>query len=292
MAVTKNNKFDYLMALVIVLYSVCCLLPMVLVVMVSFTSESAIVRHGYQLLPSEYSLNAYSTLLKNGAALGRSYLVSIFVTAIGTIGGVAITGMTGYALSRKDLFGRNFLSFYFFFTMMFSGGLVPWYIICGMLGLRDNIWALIVPNLLFSCFNMFLVRNFMAQLPEALNESAKLDGAGEFLIAFRIYFPLSLPVLATIALFISIAYWNDWWNAIMLLDNAKLFPLQYYLFKLQSDLSMLEQLQNMGVGSTESPPTESVKMATVVVTVGPIILMYPYLQKYFVKGLVIGSVKG
>lgn len=288
----KNNGYDYLMYLVIVVFSVCCLIPMLLVVMVSFTDEAAITKYGYQLFPSKLSLDAYQAMFRNGDALIRSYGVSIAITAFGTIGGVIITGMAGYALANRGLYGRNFLSFYFFFTMMFSGGLVPWYIICGKLGLQNNIYALIVPNLLFNCFNMFLVRNFMAQLPVALKESAKIDGANEYRIAFQIYFPLAMPVLATIALFISVAYWNDWWNAIMLVDNDKLFPLQYYLFKLQSDLSMLEQLQNMGVRSAAKPPTESVKMATVAVTVGPIILFYPYLQRYFVKGLIIGSVKG
>lgn len=290
----RLNGYDYLMYVLVVLFSVCCLLPMLLVVMVSFTDEAAIVRDGYQLIPNKLSLQAYYTLFKNGSALMRSYGVSILVTVVGTLLGMCITAMAGYALSNKNMAGRGFLSFYFFFTMMFSGGLVPWYMICTKLGLKDNIASLIIPNLLFSCFNMFLVRNFMASLPAALMESARIDGAGEFRIAFQIYFPLSTPVLATIALFIGIAYWNDWWNAIMLVDSDTLFPLQYYLFKLQSDLAMLEQLQTMGVtgASTTTPPSESVKMATVVVTVGPIVLLYPFLQRYFVKGLIIGSVKG
>ena len=288
----RISGYDWIIYIVIALFSVCCLLPMLLVVMVSFTDEMSIMRNGYQLWPSAFSISAYETMFRNGTALVRSYGVSITITVVGTLGGIIITSMAGYALANKQLYGKNALSFYFFFTMMFSGGLVPWYIICGKLGLQNNLGALIVPNLLFNCFNMFLVRNFMAQLPEALRESAKIDGANEYRIAFQIYFPLATPVIATIALFIAIAYWNDWWNAIMLVDNDKLFPLQYYLFKLQSDLAMLEQLQNMGVSSTVKPPSESVKMATVVVTVGPIILMYPFLQRYFVKGLIIGSVKG
>ncbi|NLG26147.1 MAG: carbohydrate ABC transporter permease [Clostridiales bacterium] len=288
----RINGYDIAMYIIIALFSVCCLLPMLLVAMVSITDEASIVKYGYQLIPESLSVSAYAAMFRNGSALLRSYGISIAVTLAGTLAGMTITGMAGYALANRELLGRGVLSFYFFFTMLFSGGLVPWYIICQKLGLLNNIYALIVPNLLFSCFNMFLVRNFMAQLPAALRESAKIDGAGEFRIAFRIYFPLSTPVLATIALFISIAYWNDWWNAIMLVDDSWLYPLQYYLFKLQSDLAMLEQLQNMGISSVVKPPTESVKMATVVVTVGPIILLYPYLQRYFVKGLVIGSVKG
>jgi putative aldouronate transport system permease protein len=157
--------------------------------------------------------------------------------------------------------------------------------------LTNNIWALLIPNLLFSAFNLFLVRNFMSGLPSALMESAKIDGANDITIAFRIVFPLCKPVLATVALFYGLAYWNDWWNAIMLVDNAKLYPVQYLLFKLQSDIRMLNEIQGANMGAT-SPPAESVKMATAVVTIGPIVLMYPFLQRYFIKGLVIGSVKG
>jgi putative aldouronate transport system permease protein len=219
----RKYKFDFLMCALIVLFSLCCLLPMLLIVAVSFTPESVIIRSGYQLIPESLTLKAYETVLKDGGPLLRSYLVTIALTVVGTVLGVMVTAMTGYALSRKHMIGRTALSFYFFFTLMFSGGLVPWYIICGMLGLRDNVWALLIPNLLFNAFNMFLVRNFMAHIPDALMESAKIDGASEYRIAFRIYFPLSMPVLATIALFISMSYWNDWWNAIMLVDDKRLY---------------------------------------------------------------------
>ena len=156
----------------------------------------------------------------------------------------------------------------------------------------DNLASLIVPGLMFNAFNLFLVRNFMNGIPDSLLESAKLDGANEIVIAFRIYFPLSIPVLAAVTLFYALGYWNDWWNAIMLIDNNKLYPLQYFLFKLQSEIKMLRDLQMQSASAGVTLPSESVKMATVIVTIGPIIFLYPFLQKYFVKGLVIGGVKG
>ena len=223
----------------------------------------------------------------------QGYLVSIFVTAAGTLLAVAITGLAAYTLANKNVKYRNALGMYFFVPMVFGAGIVPWYLICTALHLRDNIFALIVPNLLFSTFNLFLVRNFMSGLPDELRESATVDGANDALIACKIYFPLSVPALATVGLFYGLAYWNDWWNAIMLVDNQDLYPIQYLLLQLKSQISMLKDLQNMGGGAAgATTPTESLKMATAVITVGPIILLYPFLQKYYVKGLVVGSVKG
>jgi putative aldouronate transport system permease protein len=177
--------------------------------------------------------------------------------------------------------------------MVFSGGLVPWYLMCRNLGLMNNVFALVVPTLLFSPFNLFLVRNFMNGIPDSLYESAIIDGAKDHVILSKIYAPLCTPVLATIVLFTGLAYWNDWFNAIMLVDNSRLYPLQYLLFKLQSDINALKTLQGLGVAaSSRDLPSEGLKMATAVMTTGPIIILYPFLQKYFVKGLIIGAVKG
>jgi putative aldouronate transport system permease protein len=175
--------------------------------------------------------------------------------------------------------------------MVFSAGLVPWYMMCKTLGCYDNIWALIVPSLMFSPFNMFLVRNFVRAIPSEINESAKIDGAGEVRIAFKIYFPLCMPVLATIALFYAIGYWDNYFNAIMLVNDKQYYTLQMLLFKIQSEITALSQL-SAGATGTSNPPKESFKMATSVITMGPIILLYPFLQKYFVKGMVVGAVKG
>ncbi|WP_135556247.1 carbohydrate ABC transporter permease [Paenibacillus cymbidii] len=273
------------------LFSLLCVLPMLLVVMISFSSEASIRQHGYRFIPGTFSLAAYRLLFNDSDMLIRSYGISIFVTVAGTLLAVAITAMAAFTLSNPAVKYRYGLAMFFFFTMIFNGGIVPWYMICRELGLNDNMLALLVPNLLFNAFNLFLVRNFMNALPAALIESAKIDGANDMTIAFRIIFPLCKPVLATVALFYGLAYWNDWWNAIMLVDNEKLYPVQYLLFKLQSDIRMLTEMQGAS-GSGGIMPAESVKMATAVVTIGPVVLMYPFLQRYFVKGLIVGSVKG
>jgi len=273
-------------------YALLCVLPMALVVAISLTSETSIRRYGYRFIPEEWSLAAYELLFAGSNAMLRSYGVSLFVTVFGTLLAVTVTAMAACTLSNPSVNYRNHLAMFFFFTMIFNGGIVPWYMICRLLGLYDNILALLVPNLLFSAFNMFLVRNFMQSLPAALAESAKIDGANDAVIAFRILFPLSKPVLATVALFYGLAYWNDWWNAIMLVGDERLYPVQYFLFKLQSDICMLSEMAGAAGSGAQMLPTESSKMATAVVTIGPIVFMYPYLQRYFVKGLIVGSVKG
>jgi putative aldouronate transport system permease protein len=273
-------------------FAAACLLPMVLTFMVSISDENSIMRNGYRLVPERFSLEAYRTLYNSAAVLLRSYLVTVTITVAGSVLAVLITAMAAYTLSNPNVKYRSGLSLYFFITMLFNGGLVPWYIMCKKLGLTDNLLALIVPGLMFNAFNMFLVRNFMDSLPGALRESAYIDGANDMRIAFRIYLPLCVPVLATVLLFYALAYWNDWFNAIMLVDNKNLFPLQYVLFKIRSNIEMLSMLPPGGSPTQYTPPAESAKMATVIVTVGPIIFLYPYLQRYFVKGLIVGSVKG
>ncbi|MCL2472351.1 MAG: carbohydrate ABC transporter permease [Treponema sp.] len=276
-------------ALVAIL-AIICVLPMILVLSISFSSNQAIKQFGYQLIPKEFSLEAYRLIFRGNSSVYQSYFISILLTFTGTVLASLITSMAAYTLINKNVRYRNALAFYFFIPMILSGGLVPWYLMCRNLGLMNNFFALLVPSLLFSPFNMFLCRNFMRGIPDSLMESAKLDGAGDSRIAFSIIFPLSTPVIATIALFYGIAYWNDWFNAIMLVNNQKLFPLQYMLMKVQSEIESLKRLQP-GV-PVQNLPGESLKMATCILTVGPIILLYPYLQKYFVKGLIIGGVKG
>ncbi|CAN7762283.1 carbohydrate ABC transporter permease [Paenibacillus sp. LjRoot153] len=277
--------------IVLAIYALLCILPMFLTVMVSISDENSIIRNGYQLIPEHFSLEAYRTLLNNEAVLLKSYLVTITVTVVGSLTAVIITAMSAYTLSNPNVKYRAGLNLYFFITLLFNGGLVPWYIMCKKLGLVDNLFALIVPMLLFNAFNMFLVRNFMEALPNALRESAYMDGANDVRIAFQIYLPLCVPVLATILLFYALAYWNDWFNAIMLVDNKNLYPLQYVLFKIRSNIEMLSMIP-AGASSQYTAPAESAKMATVVITLGPIVFLYPFLQRYFVKGLVVGSVKG
>ncbi|QJD86474.1 carbohydrate ABC transporter permease [Cohnella herbarum] len=290
MALSRFKLSNVLIYAFLALFALFCFGPMLLVLMISITSEDSIRHNGYSLFPNEMSFAAYRMLFNDAAIVIRSYGISLFVTVVGTLSAVGITGMASYTLFNRAVRYRNHLALFFFFTMLFNGGIVPWYMICRQLGLNDNILALLIPSLLFSAFNLFLTRNYMLSLPYALVESAKIDGANDAVIAFRIIFPLCKPVLATIALFYGLAYWNDWWNAIMLVSDQKMYPVQYFLFKLQSDIQMMTMIQ--GVSNTGVLPTESVKMATAILTIGPIVLMYPYLQRYFVKGLVVGSIKG
>jgi len=267
---------------------------MLLVVSVSLSDEATLMREGFQLIPRLFSLEAYRLLFRNGATVLNSYMITIIITVAGTAMAVLMTMGAAFCLANKQVYYRNVIAFFFFFTMLFSGGLVPWYLINTFLGLRNNIFALIVPSLMFNAFNMFLVRNFMAGIPDSLMESARIDGAGDSNIMFRIYLPLCVPVLAAVSLFYAIGYWNDWWNAIMLVEESKLYPLQYFLFKIQSEVQMLRDIQQMtgSGGAFVLLPTDSLKMATCILTIGPIVLLYPFLQRYFIQGLVIGSVKG
>lgn len=279
-----------IMTIVITMIGLCCLFPIYLVFINSFASESSILKNGYMVIPDEFSLQAYKSIFYKGSAILTSYGITIFVTLLGTLIATIITYMCGYSLANEHLKYRNAFALFFFITTVFNTGLVPWYMICRKLHMYNNIWALIIPSMIFNPFNMFLVRNFINGIPASLGECARIDGAGELTIAFKIYFPLCAPVLATITLFYALGYWNNWFNAVMLLDDSALYPLQMILFKIQSDLSMLRELTNVGLNHTI--PTESFKMASAIVTMGPIVLLYPFLQRYFTEGLVIGAVKG
>ena len=289
------KKFTFSKAIIyafVSIYTLLCLAPMVLTLMVSLTDESSIMKNGYSFIPKKLSLYAYKLMFQDGSSVVNGYIISISITIIGTFLALTITGLAAYTLSNKQVKYRSSLSLYFFITMVFTSGVVPWYLICRAVNTKDNILALLIPNLLFNPFNLFLVRNFMDGIPDSLRESATIDGANDMFIAFKIYFPLSIPVLATVGLFYGLAYWNDWWNAIMLVDKEKLFPIQYLLLQLKSQIQMLRELQFLSSTGTATPPAESLKMATAIITIGPIVILYPYLQKYFVKGLIVGSVKG
>jgi putative aldouronate transport system permease protein len=280
--------------LVIALFSILCFMPMLLAIMVSISSEDSIIRNGYAFWPQRFSFSAYRMIFSSNSQVLRSYTVSIIVTIVGTVFAVIITCFAAYSLSTRANKYMNRFGLFFFVTMVFNAGIVPWYLISTKLGLKNNFFALIIPSLIFSPFNMFLAKNFMQGIPESLRESAIIDGANDLRIAVQIFMPLCIPIIATIALFYGLAYWNDYWNAIMLVEDIELYPLQYMLLRLKSQIQMLRDLQNVmgGAVTGQAPPSESVKMATAIITIGPIIFLYPYLQKYFVTGLTIGSIKG
>lgn len=255
--------------------------------------RNQILTDGYQFIPTAFSTEAYSILFKYPEQMIQAYIVTIGVTILGTVLGLFLTSMTAYALSRKDFKWRNKFSFFFFFTTLFSGGLVPWYLLMvNYLHMKDTLMALVVPMML-NVFYIIVMKSFMGSIPEAIVESAKIDGAGDFKIYARLILPLSKPALATIGLFLALAYWNDWYNALLFVSNENLMPLQYYLYKMLGNMDgMRKAMMGAGAVVTTSIPTESLKMAMTVVATGPILLAYPFVQRYFVQGLTIGAVKG
>lgn len=289
----KSNRTLMLVCyLCIAVFAILCLFPFALMITSSFMTEREIVAEGYKLFPKNWSLSAYRYLLDNPTKLLSSYRVTITITVVGTAIGLFIMSMAGYVLNRKDFKYRNFFSFFIYFTTLFSGGLVPTYILyVRYLNLKDNIWALILPGLV-SAWSIFLMRNFMKSIPDELYESATMDGAGPFKIYIRVFMPLALPSLATIGLFLALGYWNEWYNASLYIDTATKYPLQYFLQKMVNQTS-IDSLTSLGhVIDAASVPTQSVKMATAVLATGPIILLYPFVQRFFVSGLTVGSVKG
>lgn len=267
-----------------------CTAPFLMVVSGSFSSNAAIMQHGYSLLPRDFSLDAYRTLFRNPEILGRSYLVSIFVTAAGTLTGLVVMSMAGYALQRSSLKYRNGISFFIYFTTLFGSGLVPWYMLICNLGMKNTIWVLILPCCT-NAFHILLIRNYMRGIPPSLVESAKIDGAGEFYTFIRIILPLAQPILVTVGLFLALDYWNNWFMASLFIKDASLWPLQYRLYKLLTEQSMMMKVMSSSFANTVLP-TETVKLANAVIATGPIVLLYPFLQKYFVQGITIGAVKG
>ena len=276
--------------IILTITAIVCALPFVLIISGSFSDSAEIMKNGYSILPRGFSLDGYRSIFLFPKQIARAYGVSILVTVAGTVLGLTIMTLCGYALSRKELKYRNVIAFIVYFTTLFSGGMVPWYIVITRLGMRNTLWALIIPPCC-SSFYILLIRNFMKTIPDSLVESAKLDGAGEFRILIRIVIPLSTPILATVALFLALAYWNDWYHASLFITDADMWPLQYRLYNILNAASKIAQagIENF---SGNILPTETQKLANAVVATGPIIFLYPFLQKYFVQGISIGAVKG
>lgn len=274
------------------LFALACVIPFYLIIIASFTSDSTLIREGYPLFLKELSLESYHLCLKNPTAILRSYATTIGVTLVGTLMAVLIATMTGYVLSRQDFVWRNKFSFFFFFTTLFSEGLVPWYMMCvRYLNFKNNYLGILLP-LMFSVWNMIIAKSFMAGIPSAISESAKIDGANDFVIFVRLILPLSKPLLATLSLFSALAYWNDWYNCMLYVTDENMFTLQYYLQRMLGSAEAMRIVAEKSGLPLTSVPLESMKMAMTVIATGPIVLLYPFVQRYFVKGLTIGAVKG
>ena len=277
----------------LLLFSIFCVVPYMLVLAGSLTYEGELIKSGLRLIPTTWSTDAYKLLFSDFGRVITGYRNTVFVTIVGTAISLFVNSMLAYTLSKRCCKYRNALSFYCYFTMLFSGGIVPWYIVCvRYLGLRNSIWALILPYVA-NAWYMFLLRNYFKSLPEEISESATIDGANELRIFFTIILPLSLPSLASVGLFVALTYWNDWWLGIMLTEEARLMPLQLLLRSIVSNLQfMTGENASRILGATTRLPSESIKYAATIITIGPIMLLYPFIQKYFVKGLMVGAIKG
>ncbi|WP_136608710.1 carbohydrate ABC transporter permease [Paenibacillus dokdonensis] len=275
------------------LFALICLYPLILTLSVSFSSEQAIAKSGYAIFPRSPSLDTYKYIFVNsGMKILKSYGVTIFVTVVGTAGALLITSMIAFSLSIKKLRYRNVLAFISNFTIIFSAGLIPWYMVSvNYYGLKNSILALILPSI-FSVWNMFLLRTYFASISPSLYEAAEMDGANYFTIYIKVALPLSKTALLTVGLMYALQYWNDWWNALIFINERNLFPLQYYLYNILSNVNAISSGRiPSGASGNITLPAETVKMAITVITIGPIIFLFPYIQKYFVHGIMTGAVK-
>ena len=292
-----SARANILLNIMFLILALICVIPAVLVVSISFSAEQSITDYGYRLIPKIISLDGYGYLLKQGALIIRALGVSLFVTIVGTALGTLLTTLMGYVLSRPDYKLNGFLTMLVFIPMVFNGGLVSTYfIVSQFLHLKNTLWALILP-LSVSSFNVVICRTFFkTTIPEELIESAKMDGATQFKIFFQIVRPISLPVIATIGLFLCFAYWNDWYQSMLYIDNQRLYSLQALLNAIMTNINMLAQnAATMGASMADmvaNMPKEAARMAIVVIIVLPIACAYPFFQKYFISGLTVGAVKG
>lgn len=282
---------------VLLILAIVCILPIILIIVASFTDETTLLANGYRFFPQKYGLEAYVYLLKQSVMMLRAYKISILVTVIGTLASLVLSTTFAYPLSRKDFKYRNIFSFLVFFTMLFSGGIVPSYMMwTKFFHIKDTIWALIIPSYLMNAFNILLIRNYYSNnIPDALVEAARIDGASEFLTFRRVIVPLSVPVIATVGLFTGLAYWNDWINGLYYINDPGLYSIQNLLIRLMNNIQYLNSGAAAGIvsgGTTGALPSTSARMAIAVVGVIPVVAAYPFLQKYLIRGTVIGAVKG
>ena len=275
--------------LILIVIGILCVVPMLLIVSISLSDERTLALEGPSLLPVGFSTFAYDYILREPAQILRAYAVTAVVTSIGTIGGLILCSLLAYPLSRQDYKLRGPLSFYVFFTLLFSGGMVPFYILMTRyLGLKDNLLALILPYMVTAWY-VLILRTSFAQLPVELLDAARIDGAGEWRIFFQIVLPLSKPVLATVGLFFILRYWNDWFLALLFMNKPDFYPLQYLLYVLMANINfMASNPQTTGMPI----PTQSARMAMAVLAFGPALFAFLLVQKYFVRGIVMSGIKG
>lgn len=289
-----DNKKGYTIFLhtFMIILCVLCLLPFVLLIIVSLSSESSLLTEGYSFFPKEFSLAAYQYLFRS-STIYKAYGHSILVTVVGTVISILVVTLIAYPLSIKELPGRKLFNFLVFFTMLFSGGLVPSYMMWTQtFHIKNTIWAYIVPNLIANGFSIMIMRSyFMTNIPKELLESARVDGANEFITLLKVVLPVSLPILATIGLMSGMAYWNDWTNGLYYVTDKNLNTVQVFLNNM---LMNAQQLDKVGAGGLDmnALPSTAVRMAVAVAGALPLMCIYPFFQKYFIKGMTLGAVKG
>ena len=299
----KNKKrgsertFFICAVIITIAFALFCVMPIILVISASLTDEQALIRDGYRFFPEEFSLASYRYLWRQRAMIGRAYVISLFVTIVGTALGVTFTAMCAYPLSRKSFRLRHVFTFLIFFTKLFNGGVVSSYMVWTQIfHIKNTIWALIFPNYLVGAFNIILVKNYYQNtIPVSLVEAAKLDSATEGQIFQKIMLPLSKPVIVTITMFSSLAYWNDWTNGLYYINKRELFSVQLMLNEIQQNVMLLrtanDRLGSAAVNSAEIP-SNGVRMAIAMIALLPVMIIFPIIQKELIKGVVIGAVKG
>ncbi len=293
--VESNKTFQVVAHIIMILLSLFCILPFILLIVSSITGETSLIRNGYSFIPEAIDLSAYKYLLVDSGNIFRGYVISVFTTVIGTSINLVLTTLYAYPLSRKDLPGRSIFSFFLFFTMLFNGGLVPTYIMWTQtFHIKNTLWALIIPNLMMGAFNVIMMRTyFNTNVPDAVIEAARIDGAGEVRILLQVVLPMSRPILSTLALLVGLAYWNDWLNGLYYVNNEKMYSIQVLLNKMLLDTQFL--MSNASAGLNVDPstlPSTGIKMAVAVLGALPVLVVYPIFQRHFVKGITIGAVKG
>ena len=293
--VSKNKTGQIFLNIIFILLCIAVVGPFLLLFSSSLTDEQTLMREGYNFFPRKFSLETYQYLILSAAKIAKGYGITIFVTVVGTIASCMITLFFAYPLSRKELPCRTFISFFVFFTMLFHGGLVPSYMMWTQtFHIRNTLWALLLPNLLMSGYTVIMMRSFFsANIPDSLVEAARIDGGGEYRILFSVVLPLSKPMVATIALMIGLNYWNDWTNSLYYVTDESLYSIQAILNSINSNVQFLNSGQGVsGSLGTLELPSVGIRMAIAVIGVIPILCIYPFFQKYFVKGIVVGGVKG
>ena len=294
--VDNKKGFQVAAHIVMIFLVLCCLFPFALLVMSSITDEGTLIREGYSLFPSKFGFKSYAYMFQNSQRILSAYTITIVTTVVGTVMGLLMTILMAYPLSRRELLGRNAMAFFVFFTMLFNGGLVPTYIMyTRYLSVRNTLWALLIPALLVNAFYVIMMRTyFNTNIPDAVIEAARIDGAGEYRILFTIVLPMSLPMIATMALLIGLSYWNDWKNGLYYMSDKRLYSIQVLLNDMLRDVQALRSGMDSAAAAEIAPnmPSVGIKMAIAVIGVLPIMVIYPFFQKYFVKGIAIGAVKG